>query len=132
LITHINGIPQDTPQHQNRYWRIYINYQPIEVGACEQKVQKGDNVLFAFDGFNKTQLLKLETSAESIAMGGSIIVTVTDRNTGERISGAIVRNQITDAEGQAKLTFNELGESMIKAEHPDSIRSNTVCVKVKE
>jgi hypothetical protein len=76
--------------------------------------------------------LKLETSDETIAMGGSIIVTVTDGNTGERISGAIVRNQTTDAKGQATLTFNELGESMIKAEHPDSIRSNTVCVKVKE
>lgn len=93
-------------------------------------MKQGDNVLFAFDAFNKKHILKLETSRYMSRIGSPVIVKVTDALTNQPIKGALVGNQITNADGFAVLVFNGLGMQKLKAEHSDSIRSNTIEINI--
>jgi hypothetical protein len=100
------------------------------VGGCQQKVEQGDNILFAFDAFNKTYFLKLESSHKITHVGIPITVTVIDGKTDKPISNASVWDQITDNNGHATITFTSSGTKTLKAERLDSIRSNAVQIAV--
>lgn len=63
-------------------------------------------------------------------IGSSVIVKATDGFTNQPIKGALVGNQLTNADGFAALVFNSLGMQKLKAERPDSIRSNTIEINV--
>jgi hypothetical protein len=93
-------------------------------------VKQGDNVLFAFDAFNKKHFLKLETSNYMSKIGSLIAVKVTDGLTNQPIEGAIVGNQLTNTNGFATLVFNSLGMHKLKAERSDSIRSNAILIDI--
>ena len=57
-------------------------------------------------------------------------MTVTDGMTGVPIQGALIDGVLTDASGDATLTFPKAGVFEFKAERSDSIRSNALYVAV--
>jgi len=110
-------------------WGYALNFTASSVGGCQQKVQSGDDVLFAYDFFSKAHLLKL-AGPGSANTGEAVRVTVTDGQNGTPVAGASVGGQVTGPDGAATLTFTTTGVHPLKAESPDSVRSNTVAVCV--
>jgi len=119
-----NGGPPTFPS-----WGYALNFTPSQVGGCQQQVQNGDDVLFAYDFFSKAHLLKL-AGPGSANTGEAVRVTVTDGQNGTPVAGASVGGQVTGPDGGATLTFTTTGVHPLKAESPDSVRSNTVAVCV--
>jgi hypothetical protein len=112
----------------SQFWGFGVNFAFAEAGGCQTRVQQGDEVLWIFDAFSKTHVLKL--AGPSAAMTGApVTVTVTD-GTGSPLSGATVGGAMTGADGKATLSFAEAGVHRLKAERADSVRSNslTLCV----
>ncbi|HEV3229494.1 MAG TPA: hypothetical protein VGY97_08475 [Solirubrobacteraceae bacterium] len=119
-----NGGPPTYPS-----WGFAVNYQSGSVGGCQLTLSSGDQVLWAYDFFNKVHLLKL--AGPSVAnVGQPITVKVTDGGTAAAMPGASVGGQTTDAQGNASITFSKTGTQSLKAEAPSSVRSNRldVCV----
>lgn len=112
-----------------QFWGLAINYSYVAVGGCQELVQAGNDVLWAFDAFSEEQLLKL-TGPATAPMGKPVTVRVTDGSTGAPVQGATVGGQNTGAQGNAQITFTTRGDHTLKAEHPKSIRSNAVHVNV--
>ncbi|KAI9887439.1 MAG: hypothetical protein M1823_000776 [Watsoniomyces obsoletus] len=118
-------------QTATQFWGILVNYQFIPVGGCQFQTQPGDEILFAFDAFNKENFLKLAPDEpDRVATNTPFTVTVTNGQDGTPIEGATVGGQTTDANGQATLTFSHPGKYVLKAERSDSIRSNAITVHV--
>jgi hypothetical protein len=118
FITSIGGEAQTATQ----FWGILLNFQFTPVGGCQQEVKRDDEVLFAFDAFNKAHFLKL-TGPNTAHVDTSVVLTVTDGQSGGIVEGADVNGKISDANGHVSLTFSRPGEQKIKAEKSDSIRS---------
>ena len=101
-----------------------------KVGGCQQRIEAGDHVLWAFNAFNMKYFLKL-TGPTTTTVGVPITVTVIDGATQAPISEATVGGRKTDANGQATVVFRSPGVHSIKAERAtDSIRSNALQVTV--
>jgi hypothetical protein len=115
----------------SRFWGIALNFAATQVGGCQQQVQAGDEVLFAYDFFSKSHLLKL-TGATTAAVGQPLTVAVTDGKDGSPIEGASVGTAVTDSAGQATLGFDSPGLKRLKAEKADSVRSNAFLVCVSQ
>lgn len=113
----------------SEFWGQFVNSQASQVGGCQEIVKSGDEVLWAFDAFSKENVLKL-ASPTSATTGRPFTVRVTDGANGQPQSGATVGGVTTDAGGNAQLNFAEAGIYPLKAERPQSVRSNgvTVCV----
>jgi hypothetical protein len=122
--TDTNGGPPAFPS-----WGYARNYTASQVGGCQEKVQTGDDVLFAYDFFSKAHLLKL-TGPASVATGEPATVTVTDGQDGSAVAGASVGNALTGVDGRATVSFPSPGTSRLKASRADSVRSNAldICV----
>ena len=130
----IDRIGPDASDNTNfRYWGYAYNWQASNVGGCQQRVVTGDEVLFAYDFFSKTYLLRLAGPAKA-ATGEAVTVTVTDGGTAAPMAAATVGGKTTDATGQASLSFDTPGMKRLKAERADSVRSNAldVCVYVPD
>jgi hypothetical protein len=134
FVSSINGEANDIGG--NRYWGYALNGVAVSVGGCQQLVQPGDEVLFAFDFFTQTPpnyppkpLLRLAGPGK-VATGAQADVTVTDETTGTAFAGASVGGQQSDAAGRARLVFASPGLVSLKAEAPGSVRSNAlkICV----
>jgi hypothetical protein len=110
-------------------WGFAVNYQASSVGGCQLRLSAGDQVLWAYDYFNRLHLLKL-TGPATAGVGQPVTVAVTDGANGAAIAGASVAGQSTDAQGHASITFTQPGTQALKAERTDSVRSNRldVCV----
>jgi hypothetical protein len=119
-----NGGPPTFPS-----WGYALNYTASQVGGCQQEVQSGDDVLFAYDFFSKVHLLKL-IAPGSANTGQAVQVTVVDGQNGAPVAGAVVGGQVTGVDGGATLVFDTPGVHPIKADKSDSVRSNTVGVCV--
>lgn len=100
------------------------------MGGCQQELKAWDNVLWAFDAFNKAHFLKVTPDLLVVKQGSSKVVTVTDGSTGVAIEGAVIDGVATDANGKATLTFPNTGAFQYKATRDDSIRSNALRVVV--
>lgn len=112
------------------FWGLLLNYQFTPVDGCQQEVKPGDNVLWAFDAFNKVYFLKV-TPQELVAEKGSTHkVTVTDGTTGVPVPNAVIDGVTTDASGKAALVFRKTGVFEYKATRSDSLRSNALYVAV--
>jgi hypothetical protein len=111
------------------FWGYALNFTPTQVGGCQQKVVSGDDVLFAYDFFSKSHLLKLVAPATAEA-GRPVTVTVTDGQDGSKVAGASVGGALTGADGTAQVTFSQPGTQRLKAERADSVRSNLALVCV--
>jgi hypothetical protein len=125
FITSIGGESQTSTE----FWGILLNFQFTPVGGCQQEVQVNDDILFAFDAFDKVHFLKL-TGPDTAHVGTPIILTVTDGQTGSPVAGADVNGDISDANGQVSVTFTKVGPTQVKAEKSDSTRSNALSIKV--
>jgi hypothetical protein len=121
--------PDSTDFAAGRYWGYALNYISTTIGGCQQRVQTGNEVLFGYDYFSKSHLLKLSGPAQVIA-GQSITVTVVDGQTGAPLGGASVGGNTTRSDGRARVTFGAPGLQVLKAERPDSVRSNALVVCV--
>lgn len=125
FITSIGGDTETATQ----FWGLLLNFQFTPVGGCQQEVKTGDDVLWAFDAFNKVHFLKL-TGPLTAVRNQPVTVTVTDGTDGTPVSGALVDQQLTNANGQAVLTFSSRGTVELKATKDDSIRSNRLDIIV--
>ncbi|KAH9962397.1 hypothetical protein BC827DRAFT_218788 [Russula dissimulans] len=126
----IRTIKGETPVNPS-YWQINLNFQPIQVGGCQQKVKEGDQVLFAVVSNTTTARLKL-TGPRNAVSGTAFNVKVTNE-TGAPIQGATVKGQTTNAQGIASITFSntEKGIQKLKATKANTVRSNAIEILVR-
>ena len=87
--------------------------------------------MWAFNGSNAKSLLKLTASSETAQVGKPYSVKVTDGATGDPIEGATVGDVSTDNAGVAEIIFKCSGMKKLKAEAPDTLRSNAIKVTVR-
>lgn len=106
-------------------WGFAVNGTTSNVGGCQIILGAGNEVVWAYDFFNKSHLLKL-TGPASVTAGENATYTVTDLKSGDPIPNASVGGRSTDAQGRVTLTFANAGTQSLKAERNDSIRSNKV------
>jgi hypothetical protein len=106
-----------------------VNFQFSQTGGCTTKVNNGDEVLWVFDAFSKTHVLKL-AGPPAATTGTPVTLQVTDGQDGFAAPGATVNGATTGSDGKATLTFDAAGVYKLKADRPDSVRSNalTLCV----
>src|SRR4051812_15136826 len=116
-------------------WGMAVNFVSADVGGCQQQVHAGDEVLWAADFFGAAPTftpktpLRLEGPSR-VATGAPARVLVTAGAGHTPIAGAIVGGAMTGADGAASVVLGSEGVVRLKAEAPDSIRSNalTICV----
>lgn len=109
-----------------RYLVEYRNQRNSDVGACAETVGDGDEALFAYAGFG-APALRL-TGPATVRPGEPFTVRVTTGG-GAAVSGATVGGATTNDAGEAGVVVAERGPRTLKAEKPDTVRSNalTVC-----
>jgi len=122
----------NTSQTKSQFWNIFLNYKLLNTGGCQQKVNQNDDILFAFDAFNKKHCLKLQALNSTSKVGSPFVIKVTDGLTNQPIQGATIANQLTDTHGLATLIFHSLGVRKLQAERNDSVRSNTIQIHTIE
>jgi hypothetical protein len=112
-----------------QFWGYAVNFQFAQVGGCQLRVNQGDEVLWIFDAFSKSHVLRL-AGPSAATTGAPVTVAVTDGADGSPQAGASVGGAQTGADGNATLSFPEAGVYRLKAERTDSVRSNalTLCV----
>jgi hypothetical protein len=123
------------------YWGFAVDYTYSSVGGCQLQLAPGSEVLWAYNYFNMKHLLNLSGPA-SVTIGTPFTVHVTDGQTGEPISGAVVGQLVggvtsvaassptTDAAGNATITLTQSGTVTLKATQSESVRSNGLAVSV--
>jgi hypothetical protein len=113
----------------SEFWSLWINQQFSDKGGCQKRVLAGQDVLWAGIPFSVSVPLKL-TGPESALTGQPVEVRVTDGSKGDPQDGATVGGATTGPDGRAVLTFPEKGIYRLKAEKPDTIRSNSLVLCV--
>ena len=118
----------DEPETASQFWYFAVNYKLGEAGGCQTRVNQGDEVLWIFDAFSKTHILKL-AGPGAATTAAPVTVSVTDGG-GAPIPGATVGGAQTGTDGKATLSFADAGIYRLKAERADSVRSNAISVCV--
>jgi hypothetical protein len=124
----VNRIGPD-PSTSSQFWGVAVDGKSLEVGGCQAIVKPGQEVLWAFDSFNK-KLLHASGPAQ-VRVGKPASIKVIDTEKGAPVAGAKVGGVLTNANGVAKLVFKHVGTRRLKATAPKSIRSNRLTLKVK-
>ena len=122
-------IGPDTVDPSTHYWALWRNWRFADFGGCGQRVNEGDDIVWAYEDFNASPLLRL-TGPTAADQGESFAVKVVDGDTGAPQAGATVAGATTAADGQATLSFADAGIYRLKAERADAIRSNALVVCV--
>jgi hypothetical protein len=123
------------------FWYLVRNWTGLSRGGCQQQVQNGDDLLFALSGFDPTTyaswpLLELRGTPTNAPVKQAFTVHVLQHDgngsPATDAAGASVAGATTGADGTASVSFDSPGVKRLKAERPNSIRSNaqTVCVYV--
>jgi hypothetical protein len=112
-----------------QFWGVAVQWKALQVGGCQFKVSPGEEVLWAYDLFNKKHILRL-SGPRRVRAGKRFSVKVVDGQDGSPVSGARVAGKKTNAAGVAKLRFRRIGTKRLKGRRADSLRSNQVKVKV--
>jgi hypothetical protein len=122
-------------------WGFAVNDVSSEVGGCEVAPEAGSEVLWAYNFFNLTHLLRLSGPA-SAEVGVPFTVHVADGTSGAALSGAALGETsggvtsalpggpATDAAGDATVVLTRPGTFTLKATRADSVRSNGIPVCV--
>ena len=113
----------------SEYWSLWINHQFSDKGGCQKRVLAGQDVLWAGIPFSVSTPLKL-AGPDSAVTGQPVQVQVTDGSNGVPQDGATVAGTATGPDGRATLTFSSEGIYRLKAEKPNTIRSNSVVLCV--
>jgi hypothetical protein len=119
-------------------WGFAVNYTTAPVGGCQIALAPGNEVLWAYNYFNLSHLLRL-AGPDTAAAGSPLTVHVTDGQNGAAIEGAAIGEDIagvtsaipgavTDAAGNATVTLAHAGQVLLKATRADSVRSNGLAV----
>lgn len=120
--------PDSSDTKNNRYWGQVLNFKDTQVGGCQQRIVGGDQVLVAFNSFGHPKL-KL-TAPKQATVNKPVQLTVVDGETGKPFAGALVRDELTDAQGHVSVAFRSAGLRRFKARAKDAIRSNQARVQV--
>lgn len=115
----------DEPATSSQFWGLIVNGKFSNSGGCQTKVNQGDDVVYAFDAFSKSAVLRLAAPGTA-TVGQPVNVTVTDTQSTMPAANASVGGTTTGADGVATLTFSEKGIYRLKADRSDAVRSNTV------
>jgi len=113
----------------SKFWGVAVDGKSLEVGGCQFEVKTGDEVLWAYDMFNKKHLLLLHGTTK-VRAGRRFAVKVLDGATGDPLAGARVGGKKTNASGIVRLRYSKPGVKRLKATRSDSVRSNQLRVKV--
>jgi hypothetical protein len=125
LVSRVAGESATSTQ----FWGLLVNFRFSDSGGCTTEVKNGDEVLWVFDAFSKTHVLKL-AGPSSATTGAPFPVRVIDGQDGSAAAGATVNGAVAGADGVATLSFADAGIYRLKAERADAVRSNaiTLCV----
>jgi Domain of unknown function (DUF4430) len=124
FITEIGG----EQTNATKFWGFFVNSIAPEIGGCQQRVNQGDEVLWAYAAFGAAPLKLAGPTAATT--GSPVTVRVTHGEKGTPEPGASVGGAVTGADGSADLRFDEAGVYRLKADRPDAIRSNTLVLCV--
>jgi hypothetical protein len=111
----------------SQFWGLVVNGQFASSGGCQTRLTQGDEVVWVFDAFSKSAVLRL-AGPGTATVGQPVSVQVTDTQTAQPAANASVNGAATGSDGVATLTFNEEGIYRLKADRPDAVRSNTLIV----
>jgi hypothetical protein len=125
----IERVADEQLDPNSQYWSLWINQQFSDKGGCQKRIFAGQDVLWAGIPFSVSVPLKL-TGPDSALTGQPVPVQVTDGSNGDPQSGATVGEATSGSDGRATLTFATEGIYRLKAEKPDTIRSNTLVLCV--
>jgi hypothetical protein len=111
-----------------------LNLVTTQLGGCSEEVASGDEVLFAYDYFDKAHILNL-IGPRIIDGGQTATVSVINGPAGPPIADATISGgpipATTGPDGRATVSFDSPGVKRLKADRPDSVRSATLIVCVK-
>ena len=124
----VNQIGPDAAT-DSAFWGVAVAGQSLQVGGCQRVVTSGEEVLWAYDSFNK-KLLRAR-GPKKVRVGKLLSVTVVDTDKGNTpVAGAHIGGKKTNSKGIAKLRFKTTGTKRLKATATKAIRSNQLVVKV--
>jgi hypothetical protein len=125
FITRVAGEAETASE----FWGVFVNGVLSGAGGCQTPVKAGDEVLWAFDAFNKTGALRL-TAPAATQVDTPLTVKATTIADDAPVSNAAVGSATTGADGTATLSFSQPGIYVLKADRPDLVRSREarVCV----
>jgi Domain of unknown function (DUF4430) len=134
LITSILG--ESYGSKSSDYWSVWVDDRFAQIGACDIKLHRGDQVLFAVEG-KKTALPIALRAPTGVRAGQPFTVEVVSFNEGGHsspLAGARVTaagiNALTDAHGKATITAASTGTLVLAAQRTGYIRAATVRVHV--
>ena len=119
----------DSIDSSSHYLALFVNWAFAEVGGCGQRVAQADDVVFAYEDFASSPLLRLSGPATATT-GESVSFRAVDGLDGSPQAGATVAGATTGADGVATVSFADEGIYRVKAERPGAIRSNAVVLCV--
>lgn len=125
----VNSIFDETPA-TGFFWSAYTNGAFNQVGGCQQKVEAGDEVLYAVANGNEKGVLQL-TGPKTATVGKNFKLKVLNGLDKKPFAGVKLGKVKVPANGVLKVKATKKGKFVFKAEAPDAIRSNAVVVSVK-
>jgi hypothetical protein len=129
FVTRIGGEAADP---NSEFWALYVNRRSSTQGGCQRRVQQGDEVLWArvsFLGPPVVPALELRGPGQA-RTGEAVTVRVINVESGAPEPGATVNGALTGADGAATLSFPAAGVYRLKADKPQTVRSNTLVLCV--
>lgn len=128
----VSRIGDETADPNSEFWSLYVDRESASLGGCQQRVNGGQEVLWARISFLATDpIVPLELRGPGSARTGEPVnMQVVDGNTGAPQAGATVNGSPTGSDGVATLTFADKGIYRLKAERAGEVRSNTVVLCV--
>jgi hypothetical protein len=124
----INTVGPDSAT-SSQFWGTALNFKDTSAGGCQTRVEQGDQVLIAFDSFDKAKLRL--TGVRGARSRAVFALFVLDGVTGERVAGARVGGQTSNTQGRVLLRIARRGLYRFKATKADTIRSNEWKVRIK-
>lgn len=102
----------------------------MDSGPCQQEVQVGDKILWAYGAKNLSVFLEL-SGPNTASKGETQTFIVTDGKTGKAVEGAEIVGLDTDTKGTVTIAFTSTGVHTLKATKTDTVRSNELLVLVE-
>jgi len=126
----ITSINRDTTTPNVTHLTLLIDYVPLSMGGCQQRVSTGNNVLLAFHAHDNNIFLKLEVDRKTVMVIQPVVVTVTNGWNARPISGARVGTATTGNDGKATLTYTTAGPQTLMATKHPTVRSDKIAIMV--